>query len=255
MITIKPLNPELIARANSNSFGGKRGELEDSGYHSYCERAMSWNLSERKTQKIIDKIYDNFSRAISLDAQHVSVAVAGASNYNAKKLDRSEQILRNASDFCDWFSALEREATRTRYNRVKWLEMQVISGVVNDYSVNKEWRELASRDRNRFNAVYEKLIQKYEFKKTSIPYKIYNNMLNVEQISQVPIYSDDDFTAYEESDKLCIGFRMKPQRQLIVALKSRGFVWISAHEVWRAKSTADLKEWIKTIPVRYESYI
>ena len=103
--------------------------------------------------------------------------------------------------------------------------------------------------------MYDKLSEIYEFKKTSIPYKIHNNLIEVEQITQAPIYADDDFCAYEEQGKICIDFRMKPQRQLIVALKARHFSWISAHEVWKANATDELRKWVETIPEKYEKYI
>lgn len=254
MIKIKELSKELIKKANSNSFSGKRGDIEEHEYKAYCERVISWHLSERKTQKIIDRVYDYFSKAISLDAEHVSVAVAGASNYNTK-LDKSDKILSNASDFTNWFNETEEQATRKRYNRIKWLKKNIILGVTGEYPVNKEWKELAGRSREDFEILYDELSEIYEFKKTSIPYKIHNNLIEVEQITQAPIYADDDFCAYEEQGKICIDFRMKPQRQLIVALKSRHFSWISAHEVWKATATDELRKWVETIAEKYEKYI
>lgn len=37
--------------------------------------------------------------------------------------------------------------------------------------------------------------------------------------------------------------------------KSHHFVWIAAHEIWRAAATDELTEWVKSIPERYEAYI
>lgn len=255
-ITIKELNKEQILRANNNSFGGKRGDITAHEYKVYCDRVVSWGLSERKTQKIIDKVYDYFVRRLALDSQHVSVAVAGASNYNAKRLDKSDKILECSVEFTDWFSEIEQQATRKPYSRIGWIVKSIVWGVSSGYSVNKEWKELAGRSMEDFEILYDELSKKFgEFKKTSVPYKIHNNLIDVEQIVQVPIYSDDDFTAYEEQGKICISFRLKPQRQLVVALKSRRFVWVSAHEEWKATSTEELKEWVKTIAERYERYI
>lgn len=254
-IKIKELNKEQIQKANNNSFGGKRGDIEAHEYEVYCSRVVSWGLSEKKTQKIIDKVYDYFSRALSLDSQHVSVAVAGASNYNAKRLDKSDKIMSNTAEFCEWFEDIEEQATQKKYSRVEWLVKNIIWGVTGGYSVNKEWKELAGRSRKDFDILYDELGKKYEFKKTSIPYKIHNNLIEVEQITQAPIYADEDFCVYEEQGKICIDFRLKPQRQLIVALKSRHFVWVAAHGLWKANSTSELKEWVSTIAERYEQYI
>lgn len=255
-ITIKELNQEQIRQANNNSFGGKRGDITAHEYEVYCNRVVSWKLSEKKTQKIIDKVHEYFVRRLSLDSQHVSVAVAGASNYNARRLDKSDQIISVASDFVDWFKEIEEQATKKPYSRIEWLVKSIIWGVSGDYPVNKEWKELAGRSRKDFEILYDELVKKYgEFKKTSIPYKIHHNLIDVEQITQAPIYADDDFCAYEEQGKICISFRLKPQRQMIVALKSRHFVWVAAHDVWKATASEDLTAWVKTIAERYEQYI
>ena len=176
-ITIKELNQEQIRQANNNSFGGKRGDITAHEYEEYCNRVVSWGLSERKTQKIIDKVHEYFVRRLSLDSQHVSVAVAGASNYNAKRLDKSDQIISASSNFVDWFTEIEEQAAKKPYSRIEWLVKSIIWGVGGDYPVNKEWKELAGRSRKDFEILYDELIKKYgEFKKTSIPYKIHHNL-------------------------------------------------------------------------------
>ena len=255
-MNIKELNKEQINRANNQSFGGKRGDITAHDYEIYCERVISWGLSERKTQKIIDKVYEYFARTLSLESQHVSVAVAGASNYNAKQLDKSDKIFSNAIDFGYWFGEIEEQATKKPYSRIEWLVKSIIWGVGGDYSVSKEWKELAGRSREDFEILYDELIKKYgEFKKTSIPYKIKHNLIDVEQITQVPIYADDDFCVFKEQNYLFIDYRLKPQRPLIVAMKSRGFVWISSYSMWRGKATENNIEWVKTISEKYEQFI
>lgn len=252
---IKKLNKELIQKANNNSFGGKRGDITEHDYEIYCQRVIGWNLSEKKTQKIVDKIYRYFSRSLALEAEHVSVAVAGASNYNAKKLDKSDKILSNSAEFCEWFKEIESEATQKPFDKIEWLKKEIIWSIQGTYSATKQWKELAARNRDEFNKLYEALNKVKPFKKTSTPYKIYNDLIKIEPISQKLIYADDDFCAYEEQGKICIKFRMKPQRQLIVALKSRKFVWISSEEVWRTNSSDELVQFAKSIATVYEEYI
>lgn len=255
-INIPDLNKQHIEQANMNSYGGKRGDIAAHEYETYCNRVLSWGLSERKTQRIIDKVYQYFARSLSLDSQHVSVAVAGGSNYNAKRLDKSDQILRTSSEFCEWFSEIEEQAAKKPYSRVEWLVKSITWGVCGGYAVNKEWKELAGRSRKDFVLLYDKLAANCgEFKKTSIPYKIYHGLLVVEDITESPIYEDGDFRAYEEQGKICIAFRMKPQRQLIVALKARRFAWVAAYGLWKADATEELTEWVKTIAERYEQWI
>lgn len=254
-IVIKDLDSKLIERANNNSLTGKRGEQEEHDYQLYCKKVISWNLSERKTQKIINKIYTSFSEMLLLASQHVSAAVAGGSNYNAKKLDKSDRILSTSRDFVDWFKDLESQATAKPYSRITYLIKNIIMFVENDLSASKQWEELAGRSREDFNILYSELNAKYNFKKTSIQYKIYHNIVDIPEIIQTTIYSDNDFEVFKENDKICIKFRMKPQRQLIVALKSRKFVWISSQEMWRAQATEQIESWAKSIAEHYADYI
>lgn len=254
-IVIKDLDSKLIERANNNSLNGKRGEQEEHDYQLYCKKAISWNLSERKTQKIINKIYTSFSEMLLLASQHVSAAVAGGSNYNAKKLDKSDRILSTSRDFVEWFKDIESQATAKPYSRITYLIKNIIMCVTNDLSASKQWEELAARSREDFNILYSELNAKYNFKKTSIQYKIYHNIVDIPEIIQTTIYSDNDFEVFKENDKLCIKFRMKPQRQLIVALKSRKFVWISSQEMWRAQATEQIEAWAKSIVEHYADYI
>lgn len=254
-IVIKDLDSKLIERANNNSLNGKRGEQEEHDYQLYCKKAISWNLSKRKTQKIINKIYTSFSEMLLFASQHVSAAVAGGSNYNAKKLDKSDRILSTSRDFVEWFKDIESQATAKPYSRITYLIKNIIMCVTNDLSTSKQWVELAGRSREEFNILYSELNAKYNFKKTSIQYKIYHNIVDIPEIIQTTIYSDNDFEVFKENDKLCIKFRMKPQRQLIVALKSRKFVWINSQEMWRAQATEQTEAWTKSIAEHYADYI
>ena len=77
MAEIKELNAGHIHQANYNSFGGTRGDSSNASYKSYAENINSWPISEEKKQKLLDKLYEKYSRLIALEAQHVSVAVAG----------------------------------------------------------------------------------------------------------------------------------------------------------------------------------
>lgn len=104
MAEIKKLNPDLIHRANSNSFGGKRGDISEHDYEVYCNRVLEWPISEEKKQKILDKIYEKHMAILSHEASHVSVIVAGPARYNAKKLAQrlnrfsKDQIIRAISE-------------------------------------------------------------------------------------------------------------------------------------------------------------
>ena len=72
---------------------GKRGDVSAQSYKSYIDEVMSWDISEAKKQKILDKLYEKYSEILENEANHVSVLVAGPARYNAKRLDKSDKIL------------------------------------------------------------------------------------------------------------------------------------------------------------------
>lgn len=92
-VTVKELDKNLIYRANSNSFGGKRGDISQHEYRVYTDRVLSWEISEEKKQSVLDKLHQKWSEILKYEAQHVSVMVAGPAKYNARKLDKSDKIL------------------------------------------------------------------------------------------------------------------------------------------------------------------
>lgn len=254
-INIKPLNPQLIVQANMQSFGGKRGDIAARDYDDYCRRVLSWCLSERKTQRMIDRVYQSFANVLLLEAQHVSVAVAGAANYNAKRLDKSDKILQTASDFAQWFQDLEKQATQKRYSRVHELQKTIAAGERNGFSTAKEWKELAARDRAAFEELYQTLSEKAPFRKQSQAYKLYHRLSTVEPIVTDVLYQDNDFKAYEEHGKIFVEFRLLPAQQLKSALKGKRFTWNNAAMAWQATATDELREWVKTLAVNYEQWI
>jgi len=192
---IRDLNKEQIKTANNNSFSGTRGNTTEHEYKLYCGKVIEWRLSKRKTQKILDKIYQYFSKRLSLDSQHVSVMVAGASNYNSR-LDKGDAILQTSADFCKWFEEIEEQATRNPYSRVEMLVKEINWGMRDNYDVNKQWKELAGRDRAIFEKVYEDWDSQKEFTSRTTPYKIYHNQIYVENLEQIPIYADNDFFVF-----------------------------------------------------------
>ena len=263
MVSIKELNQECIHRANYNSMSGKRGDGHLHDYTIYCNRIMEWPISDEKKQKLLDKLYEKFNRLIQLDAQHVSVLVAGASNYNAKKLDKGDKILAISSEIVEWMKQLERELqyginartddkVKSVVEMVMFADSQYPGSNPTSYLI-----ELATLDPKKFIFFYEKLFPKYKWRKNSTIAKLYalatEGKLKVPEI--IEIYSNADYTAYEYKDRVFIKFMLKPQRQLIVALKSRGYWWNSHENAWSTYANKADHEWIKTISERYSKYI
>jgi len=115
-VEIKELSKDLINRANGVSFGGKRGTNSEIEYKSFVEKILSWDISEEKKQKLLDKLYDKRSELLKHEAQHVSVMVAGPAKYNARKLDHSDKIISLLGEFYRWFDGLEKQIKQGAQN-------------------------------------------------------------------------------------------------------------------------------------------
>ena len=75
------------------------------------------------------------------------------------------------------------------------------------------------------------------------------------QIKTEIIYEDDDLTAYTEGDRACIKFKMKPKRQLIIALRGRKWWWNTNYDIWSTYLNRADWDWVKTISKRYAKYV
>lgn len=106
---IKQLDEQLIHRANYNSLNGKRGDISKASYKGYVDEVLGWDISNLKKLKILDKLYEKYSEILRLEAQWVSIAVAGPAKYNSKKLDKSDQILEKSHYFYKWFDDLRKQ--------------------------------------------------------------------------------------------------------------------------------------------------
>lgn len=263
MAEIKALNAGHIHQANYNSFGGTRGDSSNATYKAYAENINSWPISEEKKQKLLDKLYEKYSRLISLEAQHISVMVAGPARYNAKKLDKGDQILQLYAEINDWYRGLERELSRSateekadetehRVERIRFLDSRYPQT-----NPTTELCKLATVDVKQFITLYEELLPKYKWRKNTVVAKLYaaacDGTLKIAEKEE--IYSNGDFTAYKYGDRVYIKFTLKPQRQLIVALKSRGYWWNAYENAWSTYAEKADHEWIKTISERYGKYV
>ena len=259
-LEVKALNPDLIHRANSVSFHGKRGALCESDYRAYTEKIMGWSVSDTKKQQLFYKLHDKFSEMLKYEAQHVSVMVAGPARYNAKRLDKSDTILRLSSEFCDWFNELERQvgdSSRSDDKISRLVEMIIFCDERPELDPTNHIAGLAVLDNAKFIEIYERLRDKYKWRKNSTIYKLYEKSLRGEitEIKKEIMYENDDMTAYKEGDRAYIKFMMKPKRQLIVALKSRKWWWNAYKNAWSTYLDKVDWEWVKTISERYSNYI
>ena len=263
MLMVKELNAQHIHSANYNSFAGKRGDLSESGYKGYAEKIQNWDISEEKKQKLLDELYKKWSEILKYEAQHVSVMVAGPARYNAKKLDKGDRILELSAQFVDWFKGLEKQVVKPDKSDKATKIIQMIElwdnreGYVEAQMVLSEVLRLASVDSQKFIEYFEKLQPKYKWRKNTNAYKLYEKHKagEVQEVKKEIIFENADYTAFTEGDRAYIKFTMKPQRQLIVALKSRKWWWNARVNAWSTYLNKLDSDWVKGLSIQYQKYI
>lgn len=224
---------------------------------------MSWNIPDSRKQKIVDQIYAKWSEQLRHEAAHVSVAVAGPARYNAKKLDHSDTILRLSSEFVEWFNGLQEQVWQ---GRIEDKDAKEIARLVDDIKFCIERPtlnptaslcELANKDPELFMEYYEKLHEKYRWRKNSVIAKLYaaGKEGKLANLNRQKFFEDENLVAYTMGDRAYIKFVMKPRQQLIVALKSRKWWWNSYEEAWSTYLDKLDKEWVQNISTRYADYV
>lgn len=261
-VTVKKLNQQHVQMANSNSFNGTRGTNSEYDYEQRAKEILSWPISDAKKQKLVDKLHEKWSAYLWQEAQHVSVMVAGPAKYNAKKLDHSDQVLRLASEIVEWFNGIkeqvEQGTKQAQRDEVQQLvEMIEYCDERQELDPTGELAELATKDNAKFIELFERLLPKYRWRKNSNIYKLYlaSKEGKVKEIREETFFEDENLTAYRKGDRAYIRFIMRPARQLIVALKSRGWWWNSGASAWSTYLDRVDEEWVRSISTRYEKYV
>jgi hypothetical protein len=262
-LNIKPLNSDNVHAANSHSFGGRRGLNSERSYNAYAKEITEWSVSVEKRQQLLDKLYAKWSDILRYEAQHVSVIVAGPSKYNAKKLDKGDTILRLYAEFADWYDGLKQqlEDSSRETNKADHYLRMIDFCVNHPAGINADpapyLTGLSHYDNATFITLFEQYRDRYKWRKNSNIYKAYERSKagEIQEIKKETRYEDDNFTAYSEGDRAYIKFLMRPKRQLIVALKSRGWWWNSRQNAWSTYPQKADWEWVKTISERYAAYI
>ena len=188
--------------------------------------------------------------------------VAGPAKYNSKRLDKSEQILKASHELSEWFEDLRKQVENAKKDDSKEEKVKyIIDGIKRLIQLNldptKDIMNLATIDNKKFIEVYEQLQEKYKWRKNSNIYKLYQASINgeVKEIRKEIIYEDENFTSYIEGDRAYIKFTMKCKRQLIYALKKKGWWWNSYKSAWSTYLDRVNIEWIKNISEKYEEYL
>lgn len=258
---IKELDKRMIEIANYNSFNGNRGTLRENSYKSYIEMVLNWNISDDKKQTILNKLYDKNMEILKYEAQHVSAMVAGPAKYNAKKLDKSEKILELSHNLCVWIEELEKQINEFKEDNNTDETKKLLIRIKRLYELKlnptNDIMKLAFVNNKIFIKTYEKYNEVFKWRKNSNIYKLYKESLNgeINEIKKEIFFEDENLTAFIEGDRAYIKFIMKPQRQLIVALKSRKWWWNSYKKAWSTYLEKLDKEWVSNISEKYTKYV
>lgn len=185
----------------------------------------------------------------------------GPARYNARKLDKSDQILQASHDFCEWFDDVKKQVKNWNINtneRDKERALDLVQFCVDrGFDPRDHLIKIASLDTKKFIELYEKYQPKYKWRKNTNIFKLYLSSINgeVKELKKEIIYEDENFTAYIEGDRAFIKFPMRIQRQLIVALKSRKWWWNTHKGAWSTYLNRVDREWISSISERYSNYL
>ncbi|MBC2871232.1 hypothetical protein H7271_06395 [Bittarella massiliensis] len=259
MMEIIPLNPELIHRANYNSFGGTRGDSSNEAYLAYGREVLGFPIADSRKEKLLAELHKRYSVVLNHEARHVSVMVAGPARYNSKQLDHSDDILRSTHEFCVWFDGVRKQVEsaakeeRNEERILKDIEQRDQNGV----NPMGKLAELAVVNSQKFVELFEAMQPKYRWRKNSNIYKLYlrSKAGEVEEIKKEIVFEDDNFTAYKEGDRYYIKFLLRCKRPLHVALKSRGWWWNSHKEAYSTYLDRYDHEWVQSISDRYADYL
>ena len=272
-VVIPELNRRDIETANGNSMFN-RGDNSARDYQRYVNRVLGWDIADSKKQQIIDQIHKRWTRKLSLEAQHVPITVAGPARYNAKKYDKSEQILRDAHDFVTWFEKIEesvRESKRqyedTSAKDAKRAEEHFKEALARGWftsptTIANALTPIAQYDPARFVELYDEMDKKYRFRKNTTAAKIYDK-IKAGTYQGAPkaqkLLETDNLNAYRKridaGERVFIKFTTRPKPQLIYALKKRGWHWNALESAWSVPVDKYDKEFVASIDDRYEEYL
>lgn len=272
-VVIPELNRRDIDMANSNS-QFDRGDHSEHDYKLYANRVMSWDIADSKKQQIINELHRRWSKKLSYEAQHVPVTVAGPANYNAKRLNKSEQILQSAHDFTEWFSRVEEnvkdskrqyedrskeKARRAEENFSLWLSR---GWYANPTAIANGLTPIAVHDPQRFVDLYEQYDKKYHFRKSTTAAKMYDS-IKAGTFKGAPkaekLHETSNLNTYKKQiaagERVFLKFTTRPKPQVVYALKRRGWHWNALEGAWSVPVDKYDADFVDSIDDRYAKYL
>lgn len=257
---IRPLDYLLIHRANSNSMGGTRGDSHNRSYLSYANEILEWDIPVSRKQKLLDDLHKRYSEIMKYDAQHVSVMVAGPARYNARKLDKSDQVLSLSHELAEWFKNVKEQVLSGKKETVDkeaLIKRILFCDETKELDPTVVLAKLATVDNAKFIELYEQMYEKYRWRKNSGIAKLYENSKKgeIKEIRREEVFSDDNITAYTFEDRVFIKYILFPKPQMVKALRSRRWWWNDRERAYSNYPDRVDWEWVRSISERYAKYL
>ena len=165
-------------------------------------------------------------------------------------------------EFSEWFDDLRKQVEEAKKEeskdeKVKYITRGIKRLIELELDPTKDIMSLATIDNKKFIETYEQLQPKFKWRKNSNIYKLYAASLNgeVKEIKKEVFFEDENLIAYIKGDRAYIRFIMRPQRQLIYALKSRKWWWNSYEKAWSTYLDKLDRKWVSMINERYSKYL
>lgn len=274
-VKIPELSAAAISTANSNSMYD-RGSVSNAEYQQYVKRIMSMDISDGKKQQLVNELHKRWSKLLSYQAAHVPWTVAGPARYNAKKLNKADQIMQTGSEISEWFDRVEKsvENSKKQYRddsaikarrAEEWARRvadgKVFNGVV-PQMVADALLGVAPHDPQRFAELYEEYDKQYHFRGNTNAAKVYKSVkAGTFQKAKPPekLHETENLNTYRKKidagERVFLKFTTRPKPQLVYALKRRGWHWNAYEQAWSVPPEKYDAAFVAGIDENYEKYL
>ncbi|MDE6441901.1 MAG: hypothetical protein K2L12_03995 [Clostridia bacterium] len=272
-VKIPELSADLIYQANSNS-QYDRGKASESDYKSYANKILSMDISDSKKEKLLGELKKRWDKLLGYQAAWVPWTVAGPAKYNAKKLDKGNQVMQSRKEIVEWFDGVEKSIKNSKSQYLddskakakkeeEWFNRAVESGWYNTpTSIATGLASIAQYDPERFMQLYEKYDKKYHFRKNTNAAKLYEQTkagkYKGEKRPQ-KLHETENLNTYRKNiqagERVFMKFTTRPKPQLIFALKKRGWHWNANEGAWSIDSKKYDSAFVAGIDENYKKYL
>ena len=281
-VVIPALSAANISSANSNSMYN-RGTNSEKDYQIYANRILGWDISDSKKKQLLGELHKRWEKKLSYEAQHVPWTVAGPARYNARRLDKTKQIMQTGSEISDWFKNVEESVqnSKSQYkderkekaqHEEEWFNRRLASGMfrqsrdgnaLNPKMVADALAPIAQYDTARFVELYEKYDKELHFRKGTNADKIYraakSGSYKGEKLPR-KLHETENLNTYtgklrSGEERVFMKFTTRPKPQLIYALKKRGWHWNATEGAWSVPASKYDAEYVQSIDEKYAKYL